>query len=53
MIADHADHAGRERDADRMQLCCTLIDGATTYSYSDERRLFILLIMSVLHLDLS
>ena len=33
-----ADHAGRERDADRMQLCCRLIDGATAHIYPDERR---------------
>lgn len=33
-----ADHAGRERDADRMQLCCNLIDGATANIYTDERR---------------
>lgn len=32
-----ADHAGRERDADRMQLCCNLIDGATANIYPDER----------------
>lgn len=32
-----ADHAGRERDADRMQLCCNLIDGATADIYPDER----------------
>ena len=33
-----ADHAGRERDADRMQLCCNLIDGATAHIYPDGRR---------------
>ena len=32
-----ADHAGREQDADRMQLCCRLIDGATAHIYPDER----------------
>lgn len=32
-----ADHAGREHDADRMQLCCNLIDGATADIYPDER----------------
>lgn len=32
-----ADHAGRERDADRMQLCCNLIDGATAHIYPDDR----------------
>lgn len=32
-----ADHAGREDDADRMQLCCNLIDGATKDIYPDER----------------
>ena len=30
-----ADHAGREHDADRMQLCCRLIDGATADIYPD------------------
>lgn len=33
-----SDHAGRERDADRMQLCCNLIDGATAHIYPDGRR---------------
>ncbi|MDE5722751.1 MAG: hypothetical protein K2H99_01010 [Paramuribaculum sp.] len=33
----YADHAGREYDADRMQLCCNLIDGATADIYPDER----------------
>ena len=33
-----ADHAGRERDADRMQLCCNLIDGATAHIYPDKHR---------------
>ena len=33
-----SDHADRERDADRMQLCCNLIDGATAHIYPDERR---------------
>ena len=33
-----ADHASRERDADRMQLCCILIDGATACIYPDEHR---------------
>lgn len=32
-----ADHAGREHDADRMQLCCRLIDGATSHIYPDQR----------------
>lgn len=32
-----ADHAGRERDADRMQLCCNLIDGATAQLSPDKR----------------
>lgn len=32
-----ADHAGREHDADRMQLCCRLIDGATADYYPDDR----------------
>ena len=32
-----ADHAGRVRDADRMQLCCNLIDIATKHIYPDER----------------
>lgn len=48
-----ADPAGCERDADRMQLCCNLIDGATVYIYSDEYRLLISLIISVLYPDLS
>ena len=33
-----SDHASRERDADRMQLCCDLIDGATAHIYPDKRR---------------
>lgn len=33
-----ADHASRKRDADRMQLCCNLIDGATAHIYPAERR---------------
>lgn len=33
-----ADHARRERDADRMQLCCNLINGATAHIYPDESR---------------
>lgn len=32
-----ADHAGREHDADRIQLCCRLIDGATANICPDER----------------
>ena len=32
-----ADHAGREHDADRMQLCCNLIDIATRNIYLDDR----------------
>ncbi|MSS16261.1 hypothetical protein [Sodaliphilus pleomorphus] len=32
-----ADHAGREHDADRIQLCCRLIDGATANICLDER----------------
>ena len=32
-----ADHAGREHDADRMQLCCNLIDIATKRIYPEER----------------
>ena len=34
-----ADHAGREHDADRIQLCCRLIDGATADICPDERAL--------------
>jgi hypothetical protein len=33
-----SDHAARERDADRMQLCCNLIDGATAHIYPDKHR---------------
>ena len=33
----YADHAGREHDADRMQLCCRLIDIATIDIYPDNR----------------
>ncbi|MDE7385840.1 MAG: hypothetical protein K2N28_01740 [Muribaculaceae bacterium] len=33
----YADHAGREHDADRMQLCCRLIDIATLNKYPDNR----------------
>lgn len=33
----YADHAGREHDADRMQLCCRLIDIATINIYPDNR----------------
>ena len=32
-----ANHTGREHDADRMQLCCNLIDIATRNIYLDER----------------
>lgn len=32
-----ADHAGRERDAERMNLCCRLIEGATEDIYPNER----------------
>lgn len=32
-----ADHSGREHDADRMQLCCNLIDIATKNIYPDAR----------------
>lgn len=31
-----ADHEGREHDADRMQLCCNLIDRATANIYPDK-----------------
>ena len=33
----YADHAGREHDADRMQLCCNLIDIATKNIYPDAK----------------
>ena len=33
----YADHAGRKHDADRMQLCCNLIDIATKNIYPDAR----------------
>lgn len=36
-IRGFADHAGREYDADRMELCCRLIDGATARIYPDAR----------------
>ena len=36
-MRDFASHAGREHDADRMQLCCNLIDIATRNIYLDER----------------
>lgn len=32
----YADHAGREHDANRMQLCCNLIDRATANIYPDK-----------------
>lgn len=35
----YADHAGREHDADRMKLCCRLIDGATVHINPDQRAL--------------
>lgn len=43
-----ADHAGRERDADRMQLCCNLIDGATAHIYPDKHRRMLHLLFKVL-----
>lgn len=49
-----ADHAGRERDADRMQLCCDLIDGATVDIDPDERSLRMLhLLFKVLDQNLT
>lgn len=32
----YADHAGRDHDADRMQLCCNLIDRATANIYPNK-----------------
>ena len=49
-----ADHAGRERDADRMQLCCNLIDGATAHIYPNERqRRMLHLIFKILEQNIS
>ncbi len=49
-----ADHAGREHDADRMQLCCRLIDGATADIYPDERALRMLsLLFKILEQDIT
>lgn len=49
-----ADHAGREHDADRMQLCCRLIDGATAHIYPDERaRKMLRLLFKILEQDIT
>ncbi len=49
-----ADHAGREHDADRMQLCCRLIDGATADIYPDERaRRMLSLLFKILEQDIT
>ena len=49
-----ADHAGREHDADRMQLCCRLIDGATAHNYPDDRaRKMLRLLFKILEQDIS
>lgn len=48
-----ADHAGREHDADRMQLCCRLIDGATADIDPDERaRRMLSLLFKILEQDI-
>ena len=47
-------HAGREHDADRMQLCCRLIDGATADINPDERALRMLsLLFKILEQDIT
>lgn len=49
-----ADHAGREHDADRIQLCCRLIDGATANICPDERaRLMLSLHFKVLEQNIT
>ena len=49
-----ADHAGREHDADRMQLCCHLIDGATADIYPDEKtRRMLSLLFKILEKDIT
>lgn len=49
-----ADHSGREHDADRMQLCCRLIDGATADFYPDDRaRKMLHLLFKILEQDIS
>lgn len=50
----YADHAGREHDADRMQLCCRLIDGATADIYPDDRaRKMLSLLFKILEQDIT
>lgn len=50
----YADHAGREHDADRMQLCCRLIEGATVDIYPDERaRKMLSLLFKILEQDIT
>ena len=49
-----ADHAGREHDADRMELCCRLIDGATAHIYPDARaRKMLHLLFKILEQDIT
>ena len=49
-----ADHAGRERDAERMQLCCNLIDGATADINLDERsHRMLYILLKVLDLNIA
>ncbi len=49
-----ADHAGREHDADRMQLCCRLIDGATVHICPDVRaRKMLRLLFKILEQDIT
>lgn len=49
-----ADHAGRDHDADRMQLCCRLIDIATADIYPDEKsRKALRLLFKILEKDIT
>ncbi len=49
-----ADHADREHDADRMQLCCRLIDGATADIYpADIARKMLSLLFKILEQDIT
>lgn len=53
-IRGFADHAGREHDADRMQLCCRLIDGVTADIYPDDRaRKMLSLLFKILEHDIT
>ncbi|WP_304649343.1 hypothetical protein [uncultured Duncaniella sp.] len=49
-----ADHAGREHDADRMQMCCNLIDRATADINPDDRaRKMLSLLFKILEQDIT